>query len=373
MRRVAALTLLVTLSGACSSTSSPVRSSVGPGPVRLELVATLDRPIAMATRPGDPALYVAEQGGRVVAIGGDAPGRRAVLDLSADTVASGEQGLLGLAFSPDGERLYVNHTDLQGDTRIMEFRMGDRDADPATAREVLFVDQPYANHNGGNLVFGPDGFLYVGLGDGGSAGDPHGNAQALDTLLGKMLRIDPRPAAADPYTIPTDNPFVGRPDARPEIWAYGLRNPWRYAFDRANGDLWIADVGQSDREEIDRQPASSPGGENYGWNALEGTLPFSGASIAGAVAPVYEYGHDAGRCAVVGGVVYRGAAIADLVGAYLFADACTGDLEWVRLEGAGVVHGDLGLNVPNVASFGQDAEGELYALSLAGPVYRLVP
>jgi glucose/arabinose dehydrogenase len=367
------LILAAAMSTTCSSTSSGVRSTVGPGPVRLELVATLQRPLAMATRPGDSAWYVAEQGGRVVAIGEDPPGQRTVLDLSDETEASGEQGLLGLAFSPDGGFLYVNYTDVQGDTRIVEYRMGARTAMPASAREVLFVDQPFANHNGGNLLFGPDGFLYVGLGDGGSGGDPDGNGQSLDTLLGKMLRIDPRPAAGERYTIPDDNPFVDRPGARPEIWAYGLRNPWRYSFDRETGDLWIADVGQSDREEIDRQPAASPGGENYGWNAFEGTQPFSGAQVADAIPPVYDYDHDGGRCAVTGGYVYRGAAIADLVGAYVFADACGGDLEWLRLEGDGVVHGSLGLNVPSVASFGQDAESELYVLSLDGPVYRLAP
>ena len=373
MRRVAVLVLALTLPTACSSTSSAVRSTIGPGPVRLELVATLLQPLAMATRPGDPWLYVAEQGGRVVAIRDGAPGQRTVLDLSGDTEASGEQGLLGLAFSPDGRYLYLNYTDLQGATRIVELRMGAGRADASSAREVLSVDQPYANHNGGNLAFGPDGFLYIGLGDGGSAGDPHGNGQALDTLLGKMLRIDPRPAGSDPYAIPDDNPLVGRPGARPEIWAYGLRNPWRYSFDRETGDLWIGDVGQSDREEIDRQAASSTGGENYGWNAFEGTRTFTGPPVAGAIPPVYDYGHDGGGCAVTGGFVYRGTAIADMVGTYVFTDVCVGELEWLRLEADGVVHGSLGLQVPGVASFGQDADGELYVLSLTGPVYRLVP
>jgi glucose/arabinose dehydrogenase len=363
--------VLVSLSACSVSSSSTVRSTAAPGRVRLDLVATLEEPIAMAWRRGDRALYVAERGGRVVAIGEGAPGSRIVLDLTDETEASGEQGLLGLAFSPDGRFLYVDLTDLQGDTRVVEYEMGGERADPASARQLLYVDQPYANHNGGNVVFGPDGFLYVGLGDGGSAGDPHGNGQSLGTLLGSMLRIDPRPSGGEPYRVPADNPFVGRADARPEIWAYGLRNPWRYSFDRATGDLWIADVGQSDLEEIDRQPANSSGGENYGWNAFEGSRVFSGRPVAGTTMPVYEYGHDTGGCAVTGGYVYRGSAIASLTGAYVFTDVCVGELEWLRLEAGGAAHGTLGLTVPSVASFGEDSHGELYVLSLTGPVYRL--
>jgi glucose/arabinose dehydrogenase len=189
-----------------------------------------------------------------------------------------------------------------------------------------------------------------------------------------MLRISPRPAGGAPYTIPPDNPFVGRPDARPEIWAYGLRNPWRYSFDRATGDLWIGDVGQDAWEEIDRQPAGSAGGQNYGWNLVEGTHPYKGAAPTGAVPPVYEYSHDGGGCAVTGGYVYRGSAIPDLVGAYVFADFCLGRLEAIRVrDGRVVAHAELGVTVPSVSSFGQDGSGELYALSLAGGLYRLAP
>jgi glucose/arabinose dehydrogenase len=238
---------------------------------------------------------------------------------------------------------------------------------------VLVVDQPFANHNGGDLAFGPDGFLYIGLGDGGGAGDPFGNGQSLQTLLGKMLRIDPRRSGGAPYTVPPSNPFVGDPGARPEIWAYGLRNPWRFSFDRATGDLWIADVGQSNLEEIDRQPASSRGGENYGWSAFEGSVPLGGSPAGEVVSPVFEYDHTGGVCAVAGGYVYRGSAIPALDGAYLFADVCVGQVTWLRLTEGGVEHATIGTPLSGPASFGEDADGELYVLTLAGPVYRLLP
>ena len=341
--------------------------------IRLERVAVLEQPVAMAVRAGDPALYVAEKPGRVVALAsGEAP--RVVLDLSGRVSTGSEQGLLGLAFSPDGRFLYVDLTDPAGDTRVLEFRVGARGIDKASEREVLRVEQPYANHNGGQLAFGPDGSLYIGLGDGGSAGDPEGRAQSLDTLLGKILRISPRPTDGEPYGIPPDNPFVDEPGARPEIWALGLRNPWRFSFDRETGELWIGDVGQGAWEEIDALPAGR-GGANLGWDLFEGSHPFEG-SVEGAhtIPPVYEYPHDGAVCAVTGGFVYRGGAIPALRGAYVFGDFCTGALEALaRRPGRTPVNRELGPVVPNLASFGEDAEGELYALSLAGPVYRLVP
>ena len=341
--------------------------------VELEPVVTLDQPVAMAIRTGDPTLYFAEKVGRVVALREGSGEPEVILDLTSEVSTGSDQGLLGLAFSPDGEFLYVNYTDVQGDTRVVEFAFADGGADLSSRREVLFVDQPYSNHNGGDLAFGPDGYLYIGLGDGGSAGDPEGNAQSLSTLLGKMLRIDPRPQDGEPYGIPRDNPFVGREDAMPEIWAYGLRNPWRYSFDRETGDLWIGDVGQGSREEIDLARAGSPGGENYAWDLLEGTLPFEGDAPPDSVPPVFEY-PTADGCAVTGGYVYRGVDIPALVGAYVFADFCRGRLEAFRLEGGQARgHDELGPEVANVASFGEDADGELYVLSLSGPVFRLVP
>jgi glucose/arabinose dehydrogenase len=225
-------------------------------------------------------------------------------------------------------------------------------------------------------VFGPDGYLYIGLGDGGSGGDPHGYGQSLRTLLGKMLRIDPRPQGGKPYGIPPDNPFVERQGARPEIWSFGLRNPWRYSFDRETGDLWIGDVGQNAREEIDFEPAGTPGGRNYGWNAFEGSAPFPGGAPApeDAVPPLIDYPLEAGACAVTGGYVYRGTAIPSLRGAYVYADFCVGQLRaLVQRNGRTVQRRDLEPQVEALASFGEDQNGELYVLSLSGRVWRLAP
>ena len=334
-------------------------------------VAELEQPVAMAVRVDDRALYIAEKVGRVVALSpGSAP--KVVLDLTDRVSLGSEQGLLGLAFSPDGRYLYVDFTDTEGDTHVTEFAFGNDGADPASERAVLFVEQPYSNHNGGALAFGPDGYLYVALGDGGSAGDPMGNSQSLSTLLGKLLRISPRPSGGEPYAIPPDNPFVGRGGARPEIWAYGLRNPWRFSFDAPTGDLWIGDVGQNAWEEIDVERAGSGGGSNFGWDLLEGTHPFEGRSAPGSIPPVFEYANGDGSCAVTGGYVYRGDRIAELAGAYVFADYCGGRLEAFVLRHGRATHvRTLGPRVDALASFGQDAEGELYVLSLAGTVSRL--
>ena len=359
-----------------SSASPPTPTGGDPSPTELRLVqiATLDEPVALAVRDGDPALYIAEKGGRVVAVRGGDVDPVPVLDLSSEVSQGGEQGLLGITFSPDGQFLYANYTNLAGDTNVVEVAMGDAVAESSSLRSVLHVEQPFSNHNGGNLVFGPDGFLYIGLGDGGSAGDPHGNAQDLSTLLGKMLRIDPRPSGDQPYGVPGDNPFLGQPGARPEIWAFGLRNPWRYSFDRTTGDLWIGDVGQTGWEEIDVQAAASGGGENYGWNAREGAHPFGSAEAPEqAVDPVFEYDQAGGACGVIGGFVYRGDAIPELAGAYVYADLCVGDLEAVQLRDGQVRQIDLELTVQAPSSFGEDADGELYVLSLAGGVYRVAP
>jgi glucose/arabinose dehydrogenase len=394
MTRRSAILAFALLIGACSSGDpqavdpTPASPSAGPSPtsdaspgrpprprlsrVRFELtkIATLDSPLAMATRTGDPALYIAEKTGRVRAIRDGQVDFEAVLDVSGKVSLGSEQGLLGLAFSPDGEFLYVNYTDLNGDTRVIEYVMGDRNARAGSARQVLQVDQPYSNHNGGNLVFGPDGFLYIGLGDGGSGGDPHDNGQSLGTKLGKMLRIDPRPSGGKAFGVPGDNPFRAQEGADPAIWAYGLRNPWRYSFDRETGDLWVGDVGQNAREEIDFQPADSDGGENYGWNRLEGTEPYTGSPPEGVVRPVHDYPTGEG-CAVTGGYVYRGAAVENLYGAYLFGDFCAGFIRGIVLDGREVVQErEFDVQVSGLASFGEDQEGELYALSLGGSVYR---
>jgi glucose/arabinose dehydrogenase len=342
--------------------------------VRLVQVAELQQPVAMAVRPGDRAVYVAEQTGAVRALRAGKVDPTPVVDLSDQVTAGGEQGLLGLAFSPDGRFLYLNFTDTDGDSRVVELTMRGGRADPGSLRLLLRVEDPFANHNGGQLAFGPDRLLYIAFGDGGGGGDPEGNGQSLGTLLGKILRIDPRPAGGRPYRVPSGNPFVDRGGgARPEIWAYGLRNPWRFSFDPASGDLWIGDVGQNAWEEVDREPARS-GGRNYGWNRREGLHAFEGERPAGAVDPVIEYGREGGACTVIGGSVYWGRRIPGLRGAYLYGDYCAGWVRAARVRGGRVAEQrDLGLSVPNLTSFGVDPAGELYAMSLAGPVYRLGP
>ena len=342
--------------------------------VRLTRIASFDEPLAMAVRPGDGALYIAEKRGRVRAIRGPEVDPTPVLDIAGEVSTGTEQGLLGMAFSGDGGRLYLNYTDKDGNTHIVEYGMTGGSADTATRREVLFVDQPFANNNGGQLAFGPDGKLWIGLGDGGAAGDPADNAQSLGTLLGKVLRIDPRPSGNLGYSVPSDNPFVGTAGARPEIWAYGLRNPWRFSFDRANGDLWIGDVGQSSREEVDYQRGGSPGGQNYGWARLEGSKQYSGPPPANAVPPIYDYGRSGGNCSITGGYVYRGTRIGGLVGAYVFADYCVGQLRALRqVDGRVVDDRAFPTGVRYLTSFGQDQAGELYALSQDGGIFRIDP
>lgn len=240
---------------------------------------------------------------------------------------------------------------------------------------LIFQDQPFANHNGGQITFGPDGMLYVFFGDGGSANDPMNNGQRLDTWLGKILRINPQPSGSEPYAVPSDNPFVGRAGARAEIWAYGLRNPWRSSWDRMTGDQWIGDVGQNALEEIDFCPKDAARGANFGWAAFEGTRRNSTYVLpppAEPVPPVYEYELTGGNCAVTGGYVYRGTRVPGLQGAYLFADFCVGEIMALRYEGGRVVErASLGLQTDQLASFGEDRDGELYVLSLAGGFFRI--
>jgi glucose/arabinose dehydrogenase len=342
--------------------------------VRLVRVATLDQPVAMAIRPGERTLYVVEQVGRVRAIRDGQLDPTPVVDISDQVTAGGEQGLLGLAFSPDGRYLYLHYSDRNGDHEIAELAMRGQRADPGSQRSLLHIDDPFANHNGGQLAFGPDNHLYIGFGDGGGGGDPEGNGQSLGSLLGKILRIDPRPSGGRAYGIPADNPFVDRNGSRPEIWDYGLRNPWRFSFDAATGDLWIGDVGQNAYEEVDYEPAGS-GGRNYGWNRREGLHAYSGGERPdGAVDPVIEYGRAGGACTVIGGSVYRGQRIRGLRGAYLYGDYCAGWVRAARARGGKVLEQrDLGLEVPGLSSFGTDAAGELYALSLNGDVSRIAP
>jgi glucose/arabinose dehydrogenase len=340
--------------------------------VTLTRVAELASPTAAAVGP-DGTLYLGDRPGTVHALTSDGAGP-AVLDLSDETTTDGERGLLGLAFAPDGSELYVSFTDRDGGTVIEAFAVADGVPDASDRRTVFTLDQPYANHNGGDLQIGPDGRLYLGLGDGGGGGDPLDAGQDLTTPLGALLRIDP--LAAEPYGIPSDNPFLDVDDAAREIVAYGLRNPWRFSFDRQTGDLWLADVGQNSWEEVNRVPFDELSGANFGWNLMEATHPFEGDEPEDHVPPIYEYETNGPEgCAVTGGYVYRGSAIDALQGAYLYSDACNGSVRALAVDETGEVveQTELGVGAERVVSFGQDADGELYVLDLSGPVYRLDP
>ncbi|MET8977121.1 PQQ-dependent sugar dehydrogenase [Streptomyces sp. NPDC004539] len=339
--------------------------------VTLTTVATAQNPIAGTAGPGD-TVWIAERAGRVRVLEGGVLGAP-VLDISADTTTDGERGLLGIAFGRDFAHLYLSYTNRQGTSTIDEYAVRDGRVQTATRRTVLTQTQPFSNHNGGDIKVGPDGYLYIALGDGGSAGDPQGNGQKLDTLLGKILRIDPR--GATPYAIPADNPFVGVPNAKGEIWAYGLRNPWRFSFDAGTRDLLIGDVGQNAWEEIDWAPAGSKGGENYGWNQMEGNHPFRGGTApANHVPPVHEYDRTGAGCSVTGGFVYRGDAIPALKGRYVFSDFCDGTVRTLTMNNGRVTGvDDLGVNGGNVVSFVQGGDHELYVLDLGGRVSRIDP
>jgi glucose/arabinose dehydrogenase len=294
------------------------------------------------------------------------------LDLSNNLTHGNEQGFLGATFSPDGGRLYVDYTDANGDTNVDEYEMRGDDADPATRRRVLFLEQPFPNHNGGEVTFGPDGMLYIGLGDGGGAGDTQGSGQNLSVLLGKILRINPAPVAGATYTVPKNNPFVGRPGAAREVWMWGLRNPWRFSFDRATSDVWIGDVGQNAYEEIDFARAGEQG-VNWGWNPREGFHAYAGSRPAGARDPIVETSHDDGNCAIVGGYVYRGRAIPALDGVYVFSDNCRPNIDAVvQRGGRAIAQRDLGVSVDALTTFGEDRTGELYAAARDGTIYRFV-
>jgi glucose/arabinose dehydrogenase len=359
-------------------------TQAGGAGVRLVSVGRFSSPLYVTAPQGDRRrLFVVEQGGRIRVVRGGRVLRRPFLDVSRQIVSGGEQGLLGLAFAPDyatSRRLYVNFTNRAGDTRIVEYRTrrGDPDvADAASARVVLAQDQPEANHNGGQLAFGPDGLLYIGLGDGGGGNDQHGergNAQSLGTILGKILRIDPRAARGRPYAIPSDNPFSGRAGARGEIYAYGLRNPWRFSFDRSTGDLTVGDVGQNAVEEVDFVRKGAGRGANFGWRPFEGTSRiFPGEDASGAIRPVIEKQHSDGWCSVTGGYVVRDPQLPALRGRYVYGDFCKGELRSARLA-AGGASGDRALGLKTIgglSSFGEDARGRVYVVSLEGPVYRL--
>ena len=342
--------------------------------VKFATVATVPgRPLAV-TNAGDGSgrLFVAEQGGKVYIVKGGTVTSTPFLDISGLVSGGGEQGLLGIAFHPGfpaDNRVFVDYTDAAGDTVVSSFRVDPGSPDvviPGSEVPILTVDQPYANHNGGTIQFGPDGSLYIALGDGGSGGDPENRAQNLGSLLGKILRIDVSPATG--YAIPGSNPLGS------EIWLYGLRNPFRFSFDRATGDLWIGDVGQNAWEEVDVARAGV-GGLNFGWRLMEGNHcynPSSGCPTAGLTLPVVEYPHNPGGCAVIGGNVYRGAAYEALKGGYVFSDECTG-ITWALNPAGSGAHAlvQVADASAGIAGYGEDEAGELYAADLGGQLYRV--
>ena len=361
--------------------STAPATTIATGPLPIPVVTLVDAgefnaPVELFSRIGDQRHFVVEQNGRIVAA--DDLSSEVVLDITDITAADGERGLLGAAFHPAQDFAYVHYSDADGTTVVDEYVIDPFTAafDPDSRREVLMVEQPFGNHNGGELAFGPDGFLYLGLGDGGAAGDPERNALALASRLGKILRIDPRQSGDKPFTVPADNPFVDVEGADPTIWALGLRNPWKFSFDAPTGDLWIADVGQGDLEEINYAPAidgqGAGRGLSFGWSAFEGTAPFNGDQDPdGHTPPIVEYSHDDGNCSVSGGAVYRGDAISDLQGWFVYGDFCSGQI-WgydpTSQSGAPIIV-ELAQQ-PSLAAIAIDGEGDLFAVSNVGTVSR---
>ena len=362
----------------------PAPPTTAPLALALREVATgLDSPVLLTAPAGDRRQFIVERAGRIRILQNGLLLALPFLDISARVSSAGEGGLLSMAFHPQyasNGQYFIYYTDAERNI-IVERRIVSPNAnlsDPTAVLEIIRIPHPgFGNHFGGLVAFGPDGLLYLGTGDGGGAGDPPRNAQNLNVLLGKLLRLDVNAATAGaPYAIPASNPFAGQAGRRAEIWAYGLRNPWRYAFDGAQ--LYIADVGQDRREEVDISPAAQ-GGLNYGWNILEGTLCYNATSCdsAGLVAPAFEYDHGAGNangCSITGGYVYRGGAIPELAGRYFYSDYCGGYLKSFLASGTGVLEQtDWGIpKVPGVVSFGRDAEGELYLISAGGSIHKIV-
>ncbi|HEY3020700.1 MAG TPA: PQQ-dependent sugar dehydrogenase [Solirubrobacteraceae bacterium] len=350
------------------------------GRLRLVSIGRFDSPLYVTSPPGDRRrVFVVEQGGTIHVVRGGRKLAEPFLDIHDKVVSGGEQGLLSMAFAPDyarSGRFYVDYTDTNGDSRIVEYRRATADrADPGSARQVLFQPQPEANHNGGLVLFGPDRLLYIGFGDGGGGNDQHGprgNAQSLGTWLGKILRIDPRAGGGKPYRVPSSNPFVGRAGAKPEIYAYGLRNPWRFSFDRRTGDLSIGDVGQDEREEVDFARRGRAKGANFGWRPFEGNRRNFDEPAPGARRPAFDYGRAGGNCSVTGGVVVRDRGVPSLYGRYVYGDYCAGRLlaATLRANGARNRRALPLRTIPELSSFGEDALGRVYATSLAGGVWR---
>jgi glucose/arabinose dehydrogenase len=377
MRTLVNLALTVALTAAIEA--APARAA-DPVPIgTIPVVTGLSSPVGLVhAGDGSGRLFVVEQDGTIEIVRNRQRVSQPFLDVRDLVSCCNERGLLGLAFHPDYANngfAFINYTDRAGDTVVARYRVDPQNRDrldPASAVTVLEIDQPFSNHNGGHLAFGPDGYLYIGLGDGGSGGDPGNRAQNMGVLLGKMLRID---VDTLPYRVPITNPFATSQSIRPEIWASGLRNPWRYSFDRLTGDLWIADVGQNEWEEVNVQTAASTGGENYGWRLMEGSHcfnPSTNCKSGSLVLPVAEYSHEEG-CSVTGGYVYRGRNYRSLRGAYLYGDLCSGRIWATSPAGNGTFTTQLLLDTDlTITSFGEDEAGELYVVDYGGTVYALV-
>ena len=358
-----------------TSVVPPTTVELGNPVVTLSELGTFHQPVGTSWRSTDATIYVIEQAGRLVIMNDGQPSAVA-LDMTDLTNGSGEQGLLGLAINADGTMGYVDYTDNNGDTAIDEYAIQpDGMFDAGTRRSVLAFDQPYPNHNGGEVAFGPDHMLYIGTGDGGAANDPQRRALNVGEWLGKILRIDPRQGAGA-YTVPPDNPFGGVEGAHPEIWSVGLRNPWRFSFDRQTGDLWIADVGQNEWEEVDvAWVADGTGrGMSFGWSAWEGNHRFNDdQSPDGATPPIFEYLHGDAGCSISGGVRYRGTAIPTLVGWYVYGDYCAGQVRALKIEGTAVTDELILGKVPSISAVTEAPDGELLVVSLGGPIYEVTP
>lgn len=357
-----------------------IPGGVGDPIVALEPIGEFDRPVGVAVRPGDDALWVIEQRGRIVRMV-DSGERFTALEIPDELSDGGEQGLLGLAFSPTAPLAYTYSTDTDGDSLVSEYPVDDDGAfDAGRRRTILTIDQPFDNHNGGELVFGPDGYLYISTGDGGSANDPERNASDPTSLLGAILRIDPSVTDGAAYDIPADNPFVTGSfegtEGAPEVWAWGLRNPWRLAFDAATGDLWIADVGQAQYEEVNRvSPTDTHAAgfaANFGWSAFEGTERVNEdvADPGNLVSPILVYEHGDDGCSVSGGAVYRGRAIPELVSGYVYADYCSGKMWVIDIATERNIMLLDGLDGPTAIREGPD--GEIFVLEIGGTVSRVV-
>jgi glucose/arabinose dehydrogenase len=362
--------------------SSTGAKAAAAGPLRLAPVGTFSSPLYVTGAPGDSRrIFVVEQGGRIRSVRAGRTLSRPFLDIRKLVTAGGEQGLLSVAFAPDyakSGRFYVYYTDKDQQQRVVEYRRASAErADASSARLVLKMADGESNHNGGLLKFGPDGLLYIGTGDGGGADDQHGargNAQNLASPLGKLLRIDPRRSGSRPYSIPASNPYATRAGVRKEIYSLGLRNPWRYAFDRKTGALVIGDVGQNKIEEIDYVAKGKGLGANFGWRPFEGTLRHSpGERAANAISPVLEFDHGDGYCSITGGYVVRDPGLPDLQGQYVYGDFCDGHIRAATLTPTSA-SGDRRLElkkVDSLSSFGEDTRGRIYVVSLGGAVYRL--